>query len=85
MHLPRSVFSDRQLDLFLFVLRILGVDDIPSVRSMKTFNEELQKMCGIESMPYTGAMGNRYYVNSLSQILAQVSFANSIDAITMFN
>ncbi|KAJ7751599.1 hypothetical protein B0H16DRAFT_1839904 [Mycena metata] len=71
MHLPRSVFSQRQLDLFLWLLKVNHVDDVPSVKSMQTINLALQKICGIESIPYDGALGHRYYVNSLAQIIAQ--------------
>ncbi|KAJ3792065.1 hypothetical protein GGU11DRAFT_750597 [Lentinula aff. detonsa] len=71
MHLPRSVFSQRQLDLFLWLLRINGVPDVPSVKTMKTLNEAIQKMCGIDTLCYDGALGNQYYVNSLAQMIAQ--------------
>ncbi|KAJ7133509.1 hypothetical protein C8R44DRAFT_829315 [Mycena epipterygia] len=71
MHLPRSVFSHRQLDLFLWLLKVNNVDDVPSVKSMQTLNLALQKICGIESIAYDGALGHKYYVNSLAQIIAQ--------------
>lgn len=73
MHLPRSVFSQRQLDLFLWLLRVNQVDDVPAVKTMQTLNLALQKMCGISSIEYMGALGHRYYVNDLGQIIAQVS------------
>ncbi|KAK7015952.1 hypothetical protein R3P38DRAFT_3203654 [Favolaschia claudopus] len=44
MHLPRSVFSHRQLDLFLWLLKVNDVDDVPSVKSMQTINLALQKI-----------------------------------------
>ncbi|KAJ3767096.1 hypothetical protein FB446DRAFT_822496, partial [Lentinula raphanica] len=71
MHLPRSVFSQKQLDLFLWLLRVNGVSDVPSVKTMKSLNEAIQKMCGIDTLCYDGALGNRYYVNSMAQIIAQ--------------
>ncbi|KAI0723525.1 hypothetical protein C8Q76DRAFT_614464 [Earliella scabrosa] len=71
MHLPRSVFSQRQLDLFLWLLKVNGMEDVPSVRSMLGLNAALQRACGIDSVPYKGALGHTYYVNSLPQILAQ--------------
>ncbi|KAK7029116.1 hypothetical protein R3P38DRAFT_2524834 [Favolaschia claudopus] len=71
MHLPRSVFSHRQLDLFLWLLKVNNVDDAPSVKSMQTINLALQKICGIDSIAYDGALGHKYFVNSLSQIIAQ--------------
>jgi hypothetical protein len=72
MHLPRSVFSQRQLDLFLWLLTVNDVDEVPSVKSMQTLNAMLQKMCGVDSIKYKGALGHTYYVNSLSQIIVQV-------------
>jgi len=78
MHLPRSVFSHKQLDLFLWILRVNQVDDVPSLRAMKDLNKCLQQICGIDTLGYDGVLGHRYHVNSLSQILAQVhSFCSS--------
>ncbi|KAJ6521633.1 hypothetical protein DFH09DRAFT_1251092 [Mycena vulgaris] len=74
MHLPRSVFSQRQLDLFLWLLKVNQVDDVPSVKAMQSLNAALQKMCGIDSIPYNGALGHKYYVNSLPQIIAQQDY-----------
>ncbi|PIL28321.1 hypothetical protein GSI_09610 [Ganoderma sinense ZZ0214-1] len=71
MHLPRSVFSQRQLDLFLWLLRVNGVEDVPSVRSMLGLNAALQRACGVDTIPYKGALGHNYHVNALDQILAQ--------------
>ncbi|PBK79410.1 hypothetical protein ARMGADRAFT_1049148 [Armillaria gallica] len=71
MHLPRSVFSHEQLDLYLWLLEANKVDDVPSVKSMQALNERLQKMCGIDTMRKKGALGHLYYLNSLSQIIAQ--------------
>lgn len=72
MHLPRSVFSHRQLDLFLWLLKVNDIDDVPSVKSMQTLNAMLQRMCGVDSVKYKGELGHIYYVNNLSQIIAQV-------------
>ncbi|KAJ6574068.1 hypothetical protein B0H19DRAFT_1208170 [Mycena capillaripes] len=63
MHLPRS--------LFLWLLKVNNVDDVPSVKSMQELNAMLQKLCGIETIGYDGALGHKYYVNSLAQILSQ--------------
>ncbi|KAF8919278.1 hypothetical protein CPB85DRAFT_1529674 [Mucidula mucida] len=71
MHLPCSVFSHKQLDLFLWLLSANSVPDVPSVKSMQTLNKHLQKLCGIESIRYDGALGHVYYVNSLADIIAQ--------------
>lgn len=39
---------------------------------MQNINAALQTICGINSIPYNGALGHRYFVNSLPQIIAQV-------------
>ena len=39
---------------------------------MQTLNAMLQKMCGVDSIKYKGALGHTYYVNNLAQIIAQV-------------
>jgi hypothetical protein len=76
MHLPRSVFSHRQLELFIWLLKVNNVDDVPSVKSMQELNLMLQKLCGIESIAYNGALGHKYYVNSLAQIISQARRKN---------
>ncbi|KAJ7603920.1 hypothetical protein FB45DRAFT_1085359 [Roridomyces roridus] len=71
MHLPRSVFSHRQLELFLWLLKVNNVEDVPTVKSMQELNVMLQQICGIETIEYNGALGHRYHVNNLSQIISQ--------------
>ncbi|KAJ7929641.1 hypothetical protein B0H13DRAFT_2228460 [Mycena leptocephala] len=79
MHLPRSVFSQKQLDLFLWLLKVNNVDDVPSIKQMQKINLALQKVCGIETIPYNGALGHKYFVNNLAQIIAQ-EMANPRDS-----
>ncbi|KAJ4465765.1 hypothetical protein C8J55DRAFT_405138, partial [Lentinula edodes] len=73
MHLPRSVFSVRQLDLFLWLLRVNGIEDATSVKTMKELNTKLQNLYGIQTYKYKGAFGHFYYVNSLADIISQMS------------
>ncbi|KAJ3858427.1 hypothetical protein EV359DRAFT_52231, partial [Lentinula novae-zelandiae] len=71
MHLPRSVFSVRQLDLFLWLLRVNGIEDATSVKTMKELDTKLQNLYGIQTFKYKGAFGHLYYVNSLADIISQ--------------
>lgn len=71
MHLPGLVFSCKQFDLFLWLLRVNGVPDVPTGKTMKTLNSTLQQMCGIDTIKYDGRLAHKYHVNSLAQILAQ--------------
>ncbi|KAI6104848.1 hypothetical protein EDD16DRAFT_1694562 [Pisolithus croceorrhizus] len=70
-HLPCSLFSDVQLQVILWGLSILGVDNIPSTRVLKDFDNSLQSLYGIPSVHYQGALGHIYYVNYLPSIIAQ--------------
>ncbi|KAJ7443599.1 hypothetical protein B0H11DRAFT_1747920 [Mycena galericulata] len=74
MHLPRSVFSHRQLELLTWLLKVNNVDDVPSVSSMMELNSMLQKLCGIESIPYNGALGHKYYEMSNPKVRPHLDF-----------
>ncbi|KAF9063908.1 hypothetical protein BDP27DRAFT_1160400, partial [Rhodocollybia butyracea] len=71
MHLPHSVFSVRQLDLFLWMLKVLGVDNTPSVKRMNEVDKKLQALYSIQTIKYKGALGHTYYTNSLADIISQ--------------
>ncbi|KAI6039086.1 hypothetical protein EDC04DRAFT_3012242 [Pisolithus marmoratus] len=70
-HLPRSLFSDAQLQVILWGLSVLGVDNVPSTRMLKDIDSSLQSQYGIPSVRYEGALGHIYYVNHLPSIIAQ--------------
>ncbi|KAI6148028.1 hypothetical protein BKA82DRAFT_151609, partial [Pisolithus tinctorius] len=70
-HLPRSLFSDSQLQVILWGLSVLGVDNIPSTRTLKDLDNSLQSQYGIPSVRYQGSLGHVYYVNHLPSIIAQ--------------
>jgi hypothetical protein len=73
-HLPRSLFSDAQMDIISWGLRVFGIDDIPSVDVLKELDAELQELYGIKSIRYEGALGHVYYVNSIEDLIAQVQY-----------
>ncbi|KAF6750688.1 hypothetical protein DFP72DRAFT_991577 [Ephemerocybe angulata] len=71
MHLPRSVFSQRQLDLFLWLLKANDMNDVPSVDTMDSITSRLQDLCGIRTMPHDGPLGHRFYMNNIGDIISQ--------------
>lgn len=73
MHLPRSVFSQRQLDILLWLLEVNDVPQIPSAQSIKNLEVVMQKLHGVRTLAYDGALGHKYYINSFADIIAQVS------------
>jgi len=78
MHLPRSVFSQRQLDILLWLLHVNGIHDLPSPRAMKKIEAAMQEAHGVRTIPYDGALGHKYYVNSLADMIAQVCLAQYV-------
>ncbi|KZT23739.1 hypothetical protein NEOLEDRAFT_1046272, partial [Neolentinus lepideus HHB14362 ss-1] len=70
-HVPRCAFSDKQNSVIHWALMAMGVKDVPSERSMKDIQKVLQKMCGVQSLRFSGALGHIYYSNDLAAIVAQ--------------
>lgn len=71
-HLPRSLFSDAQMDIIRWGMEMFGVNNLPSSAVMKEIDEMLQLSCGIDTIRYKGPFGHTYYVNHLGSIIAQV-------------
>jgi hypothetical protein len=59
----------------MWLLRINNVDDVPAVKFMKNLENMLQNMCGIRNIPHDGALGHKFYINSLSDIIRQVNIS----------
>ncbi|KAJ3966306.1 hypothetical protein EV361DRAFT_809262 [Lentinula raphanica] len=70
-HLPRSIFSDAQMEIINWALSAFGIDNVPSVDVMKSVDRYLQSLCGIHTARYEGALGHIYYMNDLAGIIRQ--------------
>lgn len=46
---------------------------------MKDVSTVLQKLCGVASIRFTGALGNIFYTNDFAAIIAQVCQACALD------
>ncbi|KAG6888272.1 hypothetical protein C0992_009087 [Termitomyces sp. T32_za158] len=49
----------------------MGLTDIPSDRIMDDIDRALQRLCGIDSIRFQGALGHIYYTNDLAALIAQ--------------
>ncbi|KAJ3719382.1 hypothetical protein C8R42DRAFT_697165 [Lentinula raphanica] len=70
-HLPRGIFSDAQMEIINWALSAFGIDNVPSVDVMKSIDEYLQSLCGINTTRHQGALGHVYYMNDLAGIIRQ--------------
>ncbi|KAI0258001.1 hypothetical protein BC834DRAFT_964009 [Gloeopeniophorella convolvens] len=71
MHLSRSAFSGKQLNILHWLLSSNGVPMTRSVKAMHAFNRSLHSTCGIRTIQFDGALGNKFFMNSLADIIAQ--------------
>ncbi|KZV81638.1 hypothetical protein EXIGLDRAFT_628172, partial [Exidia glandulosa HHB12029] len=68
---PWFPWANKQMNLIIWLAMFNGAKDMPSERQMQDSDKLLQDLCGIETIDYIGAMGNRFSVNSLADMLAQ--------------
>lgn len=72
-HLPRSLFSDAQMDIILWGISSFGVSNAPSTDAAKRIGEYLQTLCGVKTERQKGPLGHVYYINQLAGLIRQVS------------
>ncbi|KAF7299723.1 hypothetical protein HMN09_00978100 [Mycena chlorophos] len=70
-HIPRCSFSKKQNAAIHWAIQVLGLENLPSDRVMNEIDKQLQPMCGIQSIRYSGKLGHVYYVNDFAAIIAQ--------------
>ncbi|KAJ4481358.1 hypothetical protein C8R41DRAFT_922309 [Lentinula lateritia] len=70
-HLPRSLFSDAQMDIILWGIASFGVSNAPSTDAAKSVGEYLQTLCGIKTERQKGPLGHVYYINQLAGLIRQ--------------
>ncbi|KAJ3916301.1 hypothetical protein F5877DRAFT_91854 [Lentinula edodes] len=70
-HLPRSLFSDAQMDIILWGIASFRVDNAPSTDTAKSVGEYLQTLCGIKTERQKGPLGHVYYINQLAGLIRQ--------------
>ncbi|KAL1714360.1 hypothetical protein EV715DRAFT_177051, partial [Schizophyllum commune] len=70
-HIPRCAFSAKQNQVIHWAMSVLGVNDVPTDRSMKDIEKLLQSICGVESIRFVSAFSNIYYTNDIAALIAQ--------------
>ncbi|KAI5824138.1 hypothetical protein K523DRAFT_343548 [Schizophyllum commune Tattone D] len=70
-HIPRCAFSAKQNQVTHWAMSVLGVNDVPTDRSMKDIEKLLRSICGVESIRFISAFSNIYYTNDTAALIAQ--------------
>ncbi|KAF9062661.1 hypothetical protein BDP27DRAFT_1427641 [Rhodocollybia butyracea] len=70
-HVPQCAFSRKQNTAIHWAMLALGLENLPSDRTMDDIDKEMQRMCGIQSIQYEGKLGHVYYGNDFPAIIAQ--------------
>ncbi|KAF8515939.1 hypothetical protein JB92DRAFT_3082782 [Gautieria morchelliformis] len=74
-HLQRTTFSEIEQDLILWLLKINGAAQVPSVNQVKAVRDSVQRMGGVNSIHNIGTLGHTYYILDIGHIIAD-EFAN---------
>ncbi|KAF7436274.1 hypothetical protein PC9H_003103 [Pleurotus ostreatus] len=53
-HLPGSMFSQTQYETILWTIHSLGVNNVPTIDAIRSFEAEIQRRCGIRSLRFEG-------------------------------
>ncbi|EFI26599.1 hypothetical protein CC1G_15371 [Coprinopsis cinerea okayama7 len=73
--IPRSVMSDLDKDVSLWLLSENGVPNVPSLWELKQISANVESYCGMNMKRHTGSMGHTYYVLQPSSHV-EMDFAN---------
>jgi len=72
--MPRLRLSTDQLQFILWMLKDLGIKDVPSLKSLRSVQETLRKDIGIVTSPKVAPSGNIFYMNNVPSLIALVSY-----------
>ncbi|KAK7033799.1 hypothetical protein R3P38DRAFT_2772786 [Favolaschia claudopus] len=78
-NLPRCRFSSAQMNLVIHFAQQLGVQNVPSLKSLRKMQQQLQTTCGNEPSKIESTQGNLFYMNDIRTTIAN-DFANPLVA-----
>ncbi|KLO05387.1 hypothetical protein SCHPADRAFT_946963 [Schizopora paradoxa] len=67
---PRNRLSDSMMKAILWAMRQCGAENVPSFKSLRALQEELRKSTSIETIEFKSVLGNIFYVNDISKLIA---------------
>lgn len=73
-NLPRLRLSTSHVRLILWMLKELGVQNVPSYDALRKLQKRLRELCGTEPKAYKSTFGNHFHVNDIRDSVARVSF-----------
>lgn len=73
-NLPRLRISASLMRVLLWLLREVGVKNVPSFSALRKSQQDLRKQCGVPTVSYTSPKGNVFSFNDPRTIIANVSF-----------
>jgi hypothetical protein len=70
---PHSVFSESEMEATLWFAAKCGVEDLPTVRQVKSHRDNILDHAGVSSELQSGSLGNLFSCNDFKKIVAHVS------------
>jgi hypothetical protein len=72
-HLKRTTFSDIELDLMLWLMRMNGVVHVPTINQVKGVWDAMHAGARVKPQQHVGGLGHTYYLLNIGSIIADVS------------
>ena len=76
-NLPRLRQSDDSMKVIIFTLRELGVENVPSLSALRTFQAKQTQHAGVCPTHHISALQNHFYVNHPAKLFG-LDFANPL-------
>ncbi|EJD46280.1 hypothetical protein AURDEDRAFT_63293, partial [Auricularia subglabra TFB-10046 SS5] len=68
--MPRQRFSDSQMNFILWVMKEIGGRNVPTLRALRKFQEQLALQFGTRTLEQRSELGNVFYTNDIRATLA---------------
>ncbi|KAI0027254.1 hypothetical protein K488DRAFT_62120 [Vararia minispora EC-137] len=76
-NLPRLRQSDDSMSIIIWVLRQLGVSNVPSLHQLRKFQASLAQDVGLSAVHHISALNNNFFTNHPTSLIA-LDFANPL-------
>jgi hypothetical protein len=72
-NIPRLRLSTEHLKLIMWIMEEAGCPHIPTFSKLRTTQQQLQKVCSVQSHQYHSSQGNVFEMLDIPQLIGRVS------------
>ena len=71
-NMPRNRLSEALMKFIIWMLKELGVRDVPSYYAFRKAQQAMRAGYGLATHEFTSVFGNRFHQNDIAEIIAMV-------------